>query len=158
MTPQDFIRKWKPVALTERATAQEHFLDLCRLFDHPTPAEDDPTGERFTFEKGVPKTGGGDGFGRRLEEGLFRLGIQEEEARPGQGAGAADPLRRGAGKPAAARRLRHPHSSVSRRAWTNEFPRKIRIRARRLGEPRTQFCAASFTIRRSCARAARGQG
>ncbi len=31
MTPQDFIRKWKPVALTERATAQEHFLDLCRF-------------------------------------------------------------------------------------------------------------------------------
>lgn len=32
MTPQEFIRKWKPVALTERATAHEHFLDLCRLF------------------------------------------------------------------------------------------------------------------------------
>ena len=55
MTPQDFIRKWKPVALTERATAQEHFIDLCRLFDHPTPAEDDPVGDHFTFEKGAPK-------------------------------------------------------------------------------------------------------
>jgi hypothetical protein len=71
MTPQDFIRKWKPVALTERATAQEHFLDLCRLFEHPTPAEDDPTGERFTFEKGVPKTGGGDGFADVWKKGFF---------------------------------------------------------------------------------------
>jgi hypothetical protein len=71
MTPQDFIRKWKPVALTERATAQEHFLDLCRLLDHPTPAEDDPTGERFTFEKGVLKTGGGDGFADVWKKGFF---------------------------------------------------------------------------------------
>jgi L-alanine-DL-glutamate epimerase-like enolase superfamily enzyme len=29
MTPQDFIKKWKPVALTERATAHTHFKDLC---------------------------------------------------------------------------------------------------------------------------------
>jgi hypothetical protein len=71
MTPQEFIRKWKPVALTERATAQEHFLDLCRLLDHPTPAEDDPTGDRFTFEKGVSKTGGGDGFADVWKKGFF---------------------------------------------------------------------------------------
>ena len=58
MTPQDFIRKWKPVALTERSAAQQHFLDLCKLFEHPTPAEDDPAGDHFTFEKGVPKTQG----------------------------------------------------------------------------------------------------
>jgi hypothetical protein len=62
MTPHAFIHKWKPVTLTERASAQEHFIDLCRLLDHPTPAEDDPTGERFAFEKGVTKTGGGEGF------------------------------------------------------------------------------------------------
>ena len=60
-TAHDFIRKWKPVALTERATEQAHFLDLCRLFGHPTPAEDDPLGDHFSFEKGVAKTGGGDG-------------------------------------------------------------------------------------------------
>jgi hypothetical protein len=62
MTPQEFIRKWKPVALTERATAQEHFIDLCRLFDHPTPVADDPVGDHFTFEKGESMTGGGDGW------------------------------------------------------------------------------------------------
>lgn len=62
MTPHEFIKKWKPVSLSERATAQERFIDLCRLFDHPAPIEDDPTGERFTFEKGLTKTGGGQGF------------------------------------------------------------------------------------------------
>ena len=71
MTPQDFIRKWKPVALTERASAQEHFLDLCRLFDHPTPAEDDPIGDHFTFEKGASKTGGGDGWADVWKKGFF---------------------------------------------------------------------------------------
>jgi hypothetical protein len=71
MTPQDFIRKWKPVALTERATAQEHFIDLCRLFDHPTPAEDDPVGDHFAFEKGASKVGGGDGWADVWKKGFF---------------------------------------------------------------------------------------
>jgi type II restriction/modification system DNA methylase subunit YeeA len=70
MTPQDFIRKWKAAELTERAAAQEHFLDLCRLFDHPTPASD-PTAQQFAFEKGVTKTGGGDGFADVWKRGFF---------------------------------------------------------------------------------------
>ena len=28
--------------------SQQHFLDLCRVFDHPTPAEADPTSESVT--------------------------------------------------------------------------------------------------------------
>jgi hypothetical protein len=71
MTPQEFVRKWKPVALTERAAAQEHFLDLCRVFNHPTPAEADPTGETFSFEKGVSKTGGEDGSADVWKKGYF---------------------------------------------------------------------------------------
>lgn len=62
MTPTEFIKKWKPVALTERAAAQSHFLDLCQLFEHDDPVKADPTGEWFAFEKGVTKTGGGEGF------------------------------------------------------------------------------------------------
>jgi type II restriction/modification system DNA methylase subunit YeeA len=71
MTPQQFIKKWKPVALTERATAQTHFLDLCALVGHPDPISADPTGESFTFEKGVPKTGGGDGFADVWKKNFF---------------------------------------------------------------------------------------
>jgi type II restriction/modification system DNA methylase subunit YeeA len=75
MTPQEFIRKWKPVALTERATAQEHFIDLCRLFDHPTPVEHDPLGDHFTFEKGAPTTGGGEGWAD--DSWLAFIGVQK---------------------------------------------------------------------------------
>jgi type II restriction/modification system DNA methylase subunit YeeA len=71
MTPQQFISKWSPVALTERATAQTHFIDLCALVGHSDPITADPTGESFTFEKGVPKTGGGDGFADVWKKGFF---------------------------------------------------------------------------------------
>lgn len=71
MTPQDFIAKWKQVALTERSAAQQHFLDLCELLDYPKPAEVDPTGEWFTFEKGASKHGGGDGWADVWKRGFF---------------------------------------------------------------------------------------
>lgn len=40
MTPREFIENWKPVALTERAAAHSHFLDLCRLLGHKDPVAD----------------------------------------------------------------------------------------------------------------------
>jgi hypothetical protein len=55
MSPQEFVRKWKAVELSERSAARSHFIDLCRVFDHPTPTDDDPTGDRFTFEKGLTR-------------------------------------------------------------------------------------------------------
>ena len=39
MTPHEFVAKWRTVTLTERSAAQQHFLDLCRLLDQPTPVE-----------------------------------------------------------------------------------------------------------------------
>lgn len=71
MTPHQFIAKWKDHALTERGSAQEHFLDLCKVFGHPTPAEADPKGEVFAFEKGASKTGGGDGFADVWKQNFF---------------------------------------------------------------------------------------
>jgi type II restriction/modification system DNA methylase subunit YeeA len=62
MKPADFVRKWSDNALRERQGSHEHFLDLCRLVGEPTPAEDDPKGERYCFERGVEKVGGGDGW------------------------------------------------------------------------------------------------
>ena len=61
MTPSEFAAKWKGSSATERAGAQEHFVDLCRMLGWGTP-NDDPTDERYAFEKGAEKTGGGDGF------------------------------------------------------------------------------------------------
>ena len=62
MTPYQFIRKWRVSELKERSAAQEHFIDLCRLIDEPTPAEADPTGEVYCFERGARKDTGGDGW------------------------------------------------------------------------------------------------
>ena len=62
MTPSTFIAKWRASELKERSAAQEHFIDLCRLLGEPTPAEADPTGERYCFERGARKDTGGDGW------------------------------------------------------------------------------------------------
>ncbi len=71
LTPQEFVAKWRDVTLKERSGSQEHFIDLCRLLDHPTPAEADPTGEKFTFEAGADKTGGGKGWADVWKRGHF---------------------------------------------------------------------------------------
>jgi len=57
-----FISKWKSNTQTEKQIAQAHFNDLCLLFDHPTPADDDPSGDHFAFEKAATKIGGGKGY------------------------------------------------------------------------------------------------
>ena len=62
MTPAEFIAKWRASTLKERSASQEHFLDLCRLLDEPTPAEADPNGDHYCFERGVRKDSGGDGW------------------------------------------------------------------------------------------------
>ena len=71
MTPNEFIAKWRASELKERSAAQEHFIDLCRLLDEPTPAEADPTGERYCFERGARKDGGGEGWADVWKRGCF---------------------------------------------------------------------------------------
>jgi len=52
MHAQAFIRKWGPGGLAselnERASAQAHFIDLCRVLGVPEP--DDPA--TYCFERG----------------------------------------------------------------------------------------------------------
>jgi hypothetical protein len=62
MTPQQFVAKWQKVKLSERSACQQHFLDLCELLGHPKPAEADPEGASFTFERGCRKTDGSKGW------------------------------------------------------------------------------------------------
>ena len=62
MTPYEFIAKWSASELKERSASQEHFIDLCRMLGEPTPAEADPTGETYCFERGARKDTGGDGW------------------------------------------------------------------------------------------------
>ncbi|MDE0125824.1 MAG: hypothetical protein OXN97_14720 [Bryobacterales bacterium] len=62
MTPNEFIAKWHASELKESSAAQEHFIDLCRLLGEPTPAEADPTGDRYCFERGALKDSGTKGW------------------------------------------------------------------------------------------------
>lgn len=71
LTPQDFVSKWRRVTSREKQTYQEHFIDLCRLVDHQTPNEADPTGKRYAFEMGTAKTSGGQGWADVAKLGYF---------------------------------------------------------------------------------------
>ena len=57
MTPQEFAAKWAAGApaqqLGERAGAQAHFIDLCRVLGVPEPGDPDT----YCFERGLTKTG-----------------------------------------------------------------------------------------------------
>jgi type II restriction/modification system DNA methylase subunit YeeA len=79
MTPQEFVSKWKGVELSERSAAQQHFLDLCELFEHPKPAAVDKLGEEFTFERGLTKTGGGSGFADVWKKGFFAFEYKKQK-------------------------------------------------------------------------------
>ncbi len=57
LTPQEFAARWSKSKLSERSY-QQHFLDLCEMLGAPKPAELDPSGKFYTFEKGVEETGG----------------------------------------------------------------------------------------------------
>ena len=71
MTPGEFIAKWRASELKESSAAQEHFIDLCRLLGEPTPADADPTGERYCFERGARKDTGRDGWADVWKRGCF---------------------------------------------------------------------------------------
>ena len=71
MNVPEFIAKWQKADLKERSAAQEHFIDLCQMVGHPTPAAADPTGEAFCFEKGAAKQSGGDGFADVWKKDFF---------------------------------------------------------------------------------------
>ncbi len=71
MTPEAFIAKWKAADLKEKSASQEHFIDLCHLLGQPTPAEADPKGTWYCFERGATKAGGGDGWADVWRRGFF---------------------------------------------------------------------------------------
>jgi hypothetical protein len=72
ITPQEFVYKWRTaVYLKERSSAQEHFIDLCHLIGHDTPAQAAPTGHAFTFEAGANKLRGGRGWADVWKKGFF---------------------------------------------------------------------------------------
>jgi type II restriction/modification system DNA methylase subunit YeeA len=67
----EFVSRWQRSTLTESAGSQSHFIDLCNVLGQPLPAEVDQEGNSYTFEKGVSKTSGGDGFADVWMRGFF---------------------------------------------------------------------------------------
>lgn len=134
MTPSQFIEKWRASTLGERQAAHEHFIDLCRLVDHPTPAEADPSGETYAFEKGASKTGGGDGFADVWKRGCFAWEYKKKKRNLDA---AMDQLVRYAAA------LENPPLQIAcdidririRTAWTNLVSRTYEIPLEELGRP-----------------------
>ena len=71
LTAQEFVNKWRYVQLKESSGSQQHFLDLCYLVGHPTPADADAKGETFCFEAGATKRHGGQGRADVWKKGCF---------------------------------------------------------------------------------------
>ena len=71
MTAAEFIKRWSRVTQSEKAVAQSHFNELCRLLGEPTPVEADPEGKAYCFERGVAKDSGGDGWADVWKRGHF---------------------------------------------------------------------------------------
>jgi hypothetical protein len=61
LNPAEFAEKWGNSKLKERSGYQEHFIDLCYVVGHQTPAAVDPSGASFCFERGTQKIEGGQG-------------------------------------------------------------------------------------------------
>ncbi len=80
MTADEFIAKWQANTRSERAAYVEHFTDLCRLLDEPTPNEADPTGTAYAFEKGATKTAGTRGFADVWKRGHFAMEYKRKGA------------------------------------------------------------------------------
>ena len=75
-----FIEKWSRADLTELAARHEHFYDLCRMLGVQTPADADPQGKWYCFEKVGRRDRGRGGRADVYKRGYFVW----EYKRPGQ--------------------------------------------------------------------------
>lgn len=62
MNTDEFVAKWRGSAGRERAEAQSHFIDLCRLVRASAPSDDDSAQTHYTFEKDTKRAGGARGW------------------------------------------------------------------------------------------------
>ena len=145
MTLHAVIAKWQASELKERSASQEHFLDLCRLLGEPTPAEADPSGKAYCFERGARKNTGGDGWADVWKRHHFAWEYK---------GAARGPRRRLRPAPAVLACAREPAAADRLRQWAfSSSPERLRP-----GETRqslTERAAAAFA---SVAQALRERG
>ena len=77
----EFVNTWQKSTLTERAAAQTHFNGLCEILSESKPAEADPTGSEYTFERGTTKSEGGGKVGLTFGSGAALDGSISASAR-----------------------------------------------------------------------------
>ena len=71
LSAAEFAVKWRENARRERASSQEHFIDLCRMLGAPTP-NDPPSSPDYTFEAGAERLStGGQGWADVWKRGHF---------------------------------------------------------------------------------------
>ena len=99
MTPYEFVKKWEQANLSESAASQEHFIDICRLVGEATPAEVDPNGDFFTFEKSLKKESGRAGFADVWRKNCFAWEYKGLHANLGKAYGQLQLYREALGNP-----------------------------------------------------------
>lgn len=96
MTAQRFVEDWRGRGLTERESAQAHFIQLCRLLDVAAPYDNRAEDENYCFdaitatagshEYAAAKRAGAKGErGKKRGAGEIGLWGQEEVAPAGEG-------------------------------------------------------------------------
>lgn len=75
LTVQDFVENWRGTELSERASYQAHFMDLCRFVDYETPSGSgkDSHDNIFSFEYSLKKLEGTQGFADVYLQGHFAI-------------------------------------------------------------------------------------
>ena len=73
ISPSAFVQKWAASRGAERPTAQEHFIDLCRLLKEQTPNEADPG-------RGLPPLAMGPGDCGAAAASRIRSSLADSEA------------------------------------------------------------------------------
>jgi len=85
-TAGEFVGRWKERDLTERASAQSHFIDLCRLLAVPAPTDNRITDSDYGFEARTDVSASG-AYATRTENGRPVYQVTTE---PGTGRGFVD--------------------------------------------------------------------
>ncbi len=90
LTPGVFVQRWRGRELSERASAQPHFTDLCRMLGVPAPTDDRSRDAEYGFEARTDISASGV-YATRNEQGqLYRV----ETGTGGRSGGFADVWKR----------------------------------------------------------------
>lgn len=81
LTTGEFVQRWAGRKLTERASAQPHFNDLCHMLGVPTPTDNPVTDSDYGFEAVTDVSASGV-YATTSEDGLFRYQVKTG---PGKG-------------------------------------------------------------------------